>query len=342
MTKVIILQNDVKDYRKPVYNYLAKDYEILILHSGKASVEMHDSFREILIPSFKFGPFYLHKNVSFFTLISKFDVVIAMFDLRWPTYLLPLFFRHSPKYILWGHRYSKNKLCNAVRDILMKNADKILLYGYEEIDNMMRRGIDPDKIVVAPNTIYVPNHIDHSEVHKSSILFVGRLQERKKVDLLIDTFFQIQGDISRSITLDIIGGGDKEFYLKSLVRKLGIVNSVFFHGPCFDHAILSSFFSKALVYASPGPVGLAAIHSLAYGVPVLTINNSKHGPEFYLLKDGYNSLIASNRYDFLNSLKDICNKPNLARKLGKNAYKIYSEQRTLDKMIKGFREAIEN
>jgi glycosyltransferase involved in cell wall biosynthesis len=37
---------------------------------------------------------------------------------------------------------------------------------------------------------------------------------------------------------------------------------------------------------SPGCVGLSAVHSLAYGVPMLVARDEAHGPEQVVLRDG--------------------------------------------------------
>jgi len=63
MKKVIILQNLVPHYRKPVYNALALKYDVTILHSGNPSVTESDVYKEIIVKSNKIWKFYFQKNV---------------------------------------------------------------------------------------------------------------------------------------------------------------------------------------------------------------------------------------------------------------------------------------
>ncbi len=103
MKTILICQNEIMAYRKPVYNGLAEEYEVTVLHSGQPSVDAGDLYQEIIVPQKRVGPFHLQRGVSMRKRMQQYDVVIAMFDLRWPSYLLPLFFKRRAKYILWGH-----------------------------------------------------------------------------------------------------------------------------------------------------------------------------------------------------------------------------------------------
>jgi len=166
MKSVLILQNEIMEYRKSVYNGLAGDYEVVVVHSGRPSVKEGDLYREVITPQKLLWRFHLQPSSSLHKVIGNFDAVIAMFDLAWPAYLVPLFWRKRPKYILWGHRYSSNRIASTFRDLLMKRADRLLMYGDEEVERMIARGVDPAKIVIAWNTIQVRNHQDYSGAQK--------------------------------------------------------------------------------------------------------------------------------------------------------------------------------
>ena len=341
MKSVLILQNKLVEYRRAIFNFLAAYYDVVILHSGRPATGVADHYREIIVPQTKLGPFHFQRYATIRETQQRFDVVIAMFDLHWPAYLLSLLYRERPKYILFGHRYSGNWIANVLRDSLMRRADRLLMYGAEEIGRMIERGIDPGKIVVAPNTIHVANHEDHSGALKRSLLFVGRLQERKRIDLIIESFARLQGRISDEIVLDIVGSGKLETALQRRAIDLGLSRKVVFHGRIDDHERLSTLFSDAYAYVSPGPVGLGVLHSFAYGVPVLTMRSGRHGPEFHNLRHAHNAMICESVENLDEAMEWVCNEPGLARELGRNAYSHYRGKRTLEHMIAGFRKAIE-
>ena len=241
---ILILQNEIKEYRRPVYNGLAEFYNVTVLHSGRPSVKDGDLYREIVLPARLMGPLHLQPGSPLNRTIKAFDVVIAMFDLGWPGYLVPLFQRSRTKYILWGHWYSTARLANFARDLLMKRADRLLLYGSEEIERMVERGIAREKIVVAPNTVHIASHRDYSEEHKSSLLFVGRLQagsrrNSKRADILLKVFADLQGRIGKDIYVDIVGNGEEQELLRLLAARLGISDKVSFHGHIDDDRVLN-------------------------------------------------------------------------------------------------------
>lgn len=364
MKSVLILQNEIMEYRKPVYNGLAAFYDVTVLHSGRPSVKEGDRYREVIVPGRRLWRFHLQPGSPLNGMIGEFDAVIAMFDLAWPAYLAPLFWRKRPKYILWGHWYSTNQFANVFRDFLLKRADQLLMYGGEEIDRMIAQGIAPAKIIVAPNTVHVPEHKDYSSSPKNSLLFVGRLQggsrrNSKRADLLLESFAAIKGRISEDVVVDIVGGGDESGTLKRLADKLGIAEKVKFHGHIDDNRILTGLFAKAIAFVSPGHVGLSVLQSFAHGVPVVTGKAIQHrretqhlhnvltgtpviiGPEYYNLRDGHNALLVEKQPELNAAMERLCNDRDLAARLGHNAYQHYVNERPLSRMLEGFRKAIE-
>ena len=345
MKKLLILQNLILPYRKPVYNGLARNYDVTVLHSGTPTVEPEDTYKEILVPVRRLGPFFIQNGIFREISSGKYDVIIAMFDLRWPAYILPVLKsrRRYGRWIFWGHGYGRMRAGNYIRDWLMKKVDAILLYGRETIGEMIRRGVQADKIFVADNTIHVPNHRDCSGHTKSSLLFVGRLQERKKIDLLIEAVARIREKIPENVCLEIVGDGEIRNFLHEKVRELNLKEKVVFHGRVDQHDLLMEFFSRAYAYVSPGYVGLGVLHSFAYGVPVLTHDKSEiHAPEFENLKHRHNAIIYGSDKELEDAMIEICNSPSLTTTFGRNAYNLYSKERTLETMLDGFKKAIED
>ena len=342
MKKILILQNTIMEYRKPVYNGLAQWYDVTVLHAGPESAGPDDRYREIIAPQRRIGPFHVQRGAQIRRRMRNYDAVIAMFDLRWPTYLLPLLSQKKrPRIILWGHRYSGNEVANRARNFLMKHADKLLMYGDEEIERMVARGIDRSRIVLAWNTIHVPNHQDTSKSNKTGLLFIGRLQPSKKVHQLIEALANLQGRIADEITVEIIGSGEEETLLRETAKRMGISEKVHFHGRIDDPELLLAHFKKAVTHVSPGPIGLSALHSFAYGVPVIANVKERNGPEFCNLRHGHNALLVETQEEMEQAIEKLCNDRAYAARLGHNAYLHYVEKRALSRMLEGFREAIE-
>ncbi len=342
MKNVLILQNNIFPYRKDLFNKLSDYYNITILHSGEVSKNENDKYTEIITKTIKAGPLYFQLGVRDELRKVNYDVIIAMFDIRWINNILALYVHKSMKFIYWGHRYSKYSIVNLLREKLLKKSDAVLLYSDKEIKRLIDAGILKNKIFVANNTIYVGNSKDFSTHPKNSFLFVGRAQKRKRVDILIKAFYNTLQRLPDNVTLDIVGSGKENEKLIKLVESLGLKKRIKFHGQITEEDDLIQYFKKAFAYVSPGPVGLGVLHSLAYGVPVVTNINGKHGPEFDNIVHNENGLTYSTNGELEKILISLAQEKSLSKKLGKNAYNYYSQKRKLEQMAQGFIDAIES
>lgn len=339
---VIFLQNTLMHYRKPLYNGLAKEFTIVVVHSGGSNVGAEDKFSEVVLPLKRIGPFFNQTGLGDTIREHNPDVVVGMFDLRWPSILKYILKDNNFRYITWGHRYSRSFVANWFRNVLLRRAVGNVLYGTEELDRILANGVSAHKIFVAPNTIEVSNAQNLSQAKKTSFLYVGRAQGRKRIGELIRAFAQIIDEIAADVTVDIVGEGEENKTLMALAEKLGISNRVVFHGRIVDEEKLLPLFRKAFAYVSPGDVGLGVLHSLAYGVPVVTQREGRHGPEFHNLDNGGNSIIYQDGSELKNILLDFALDVTKSKRLGENAYQYYANKRSLTLMIQGFSNAIEN
>jgi len=112
------------------------------------------------------------------------------------------------------------------------------------------------------------------------VFFVGRLTQRKRLDLLVGALERLHQD-GRQVNLLLIGGGPAEQELRALVAAAGLADWTVFKGPCYEESTLGRYILLGDICVSPGEVGLTAIHSMAYGRPVITHDDFDHqGPEF--------------------------------------------------------------
>ena len=125
------------------------------------------------------------------------------------------------------------------------------------------------------------------------ILFVGRIEPLKGVDILINAAAMIESDVDCTV---LIVGGDASSKaqvekLRSLAREKGIEHRVAFVG-AVDHEKLPLYYSAADVCVIPShyeSFGLVAIEAMASGVPVVAsrvgglTDTVKHGETGYLI-----------------------------------------------------------
>jgi len=333
--KIIILQDKILNYRVPVYEALSDNFDIIVLHSGPQASS--NKFKQVVLKTVKINNFVWALNLS--NEINKLnpDAVIVMFDLHWVNYCL-FSLKSSYKTILWGNRYNRKELLNKVKNVFLNRADAILQYSDADDEKFMHYHLDMNKVFKAWNTVKVSNHEDCSELKKTSILYVGRAQPRKKIDLLLRAYAEMGKEFKEIFSIDIIGAGAHNEVLMNLSSELGINEYVNFHGPVYSESELKHYFNKAVCYFSPGPVGLGLVHAQAYGVPVVTCNNEYHGPEFRSLTLA-NSIVYSDHSEIFDVLSSL-NNNNVMKELGRKSYDTYLTKSNFSVMINGFTQAI--
>ncbi|NIO36236.1 glycosyltransferase [Candidatus Bathyarchaeota archaeon] len=138
-------------------------------------------------------------------------------------------------------------------------------------------GTNESKIEIIPNGIntrlYAPNQMNLLEerwgITPPVVLFVGRLDEEKGIEYLLQAFSKVIADIPEA-KLVVVGRGPKEMELKSLTRNLGLPN-VFFLG-AVENRLMPSIYVGCEVFVLPSlrePFGNVVIEAMAAGKPVI-------------------------------------------------------------------------
>jgi len=342
MKKVLIVQRHIPHYRRPVYDELSKYYEVTVLHSGPPCEGEGALFREIVTPARSFGPLRWQSAVIREIRSGTYSAAVAMFDIRWVMNVAAPFVCGRCRLLYWGHGYSERPLANSFRDFLMCRAAGVILYSEAARQRALANGVPASKLFVAPNTMVIDNHADGSAAEKETFIFSGRLQARKKVGEFIRAFAEVVPLLPPHVRIDIVGSGPELEALQSLAAACGLSERVTFHGTVLDADVLRPLFHRAIAYVSPGPVGLGVLHSFAYGLPVVTNHAGRHGPEFGDIADGENGLLYHTVEDLKKILVDLFADRARAAELGRNAYAFFVNERSLERMVAGYRDAIDN
>ncbi len=169
-----------------------------------------------------------------------------------------------------------------VENLLVSRVDRILAFTADEVGHLHNLyAADSGKISVIPPGVdlnrFRPIAVNRAKAKigipsgRRLILFVGRLDPIKRVEVLLKAFSRIN---RRRIHLLIVGGesdDDNFTRLKSQAKKLGIADHVSFLGQR-DQKILPAYYSAAemtVVPSSYESFGLVALESMACGTPVV-------------------------------------------------------------------------
>ncbi|MGA9531619.1 MAG: glycosyltransferase family 4 protein [Anaerolineales bacterium] len=164
------------------------------------------------------------------------------------------------------------------------------------------------------------------------LLFVGRLQERKGLDRLL----QAAASLDRPVELRIVGDGPARSSLESLAQAA-------LPGAVFDGALqgeaLADAFRWADLFVLPGTGGLAVQQAMAYGLPVIVAEGD--GTQRDLVRPENGWLVPAGDQPALAAVIEgaLSDPAGLVQK-GAASYRIVAEEINLDQMTRVFVETI--
>ena len=222
------------------------------------------------------------------------------------------------KSFLWSHGWygDEKGIKKMFKKLFFGLSHKILLYGNYAKNLMIKEGIDAGKLETIYNSLDYETQVsirqelkdtliykNHFQNEYPVLLYIGRIQARKKIELLVEAVSRLKKKGVGS-NLVIIGKENEGNNIPEEIDKLNLNDNVWLYGPCYDERIIGELVYNAHVCVVPGDIGLTAMHSLVYGTPVITHDNFiNHGPEFESIQPGING-------DFFieNSIDDLTEK----------------------------------
>ena len=253
----------------------------------------------------KIGPFYWvkgllslmrHKEYNHFLMMGHSRNLSTLVFL-----LLKKIFYPNKKAYLWTHGFygKESGIEKPIKKLLLKSADGLFLYGNYARDLMLKMGFAPDKMHVIHNSLnydaqlklrqeIIPSTLYQDYFGNSNpvIIFIGRLNPIKKLDMIIESLHQLNLK-GEKYNLVFVGDGPVKEDLLLLVSNYNLRDQVWFYGACYDEKVNAELVTNADLCIAPGNVGLTAMHSLMFGCPVITHDNfSLQMPEFESIYEG--------------------------------------------------------
>ena len=188
--------------------------------------------------------------------------------------------------LFWTHGWVRDErgLKRLVRNSFYRLAHGLLLYGNRARAIGLRNGFSQENLYVIYNSLNYPQQRKLRETIGRSrltsirsrffndpaspvMICTGRLNKLKRIDLLLEAMSLLR-DEGLNTSLLLVGEGPERSALKEMAFDRGL--SVYFFGACYEEERLAELIMSSNLTVSPGQVGLTAMHSLAYGVPVVT------------------------------------------------------------------------
>lgn len=207
--------------------------------------------------------------------LNEINADIVNFNYRWaPSYTKDLR-KYTKKKIftyhnVWGEGIGIYNILSNINDSLfgrtLKTFDHIIAVSGYIRDDLIKRGISPDKITVACPCL--EQYPKLSGVEEDYILSLGRLVRTKGLDYLIEAMQYVD------TKLILCGMGPDANRLKRKIKKLGISDKIEMRGWVSEEE-KNFLMSRCKIFVMPSlyeSYGLTALESMAHGRPIVCTN----------------------------------------------------------------------
>ncbi len=281
---------------------------------------------------------------------GKYRVMVAEYNPRVLTNLAACLYAKSlgMQFIWWGHgiRPRTSPKLIPLYQKMASLADAMILYSGPGADQLAELGVPREKMFVAWNAIDIDDINAHAQAWEATtrtrVLYIGRLIAEKKIDLLIRAFALALPKLPPEAKLTLVGEGPERQHLEDVVKELKIESKVEFAGSMYGQADLAPYFNTSWVSVSPGYIGLSAIHSLGYGVPMLVADKEPHSPEIAAIEDGVNAqyFTANDPQALADGLVRMASQPGKLAEMSQAGRLRVQQQFSIPAMVQAFEQAV--
>lgn len=214
----------------------------------------------------------------------------------------------------------------------IRQFDALIAYSQRGADEYAALGFPRQKIFVAHNSVsatpisepdYRPSTVD-----RFTILFVGRLQARKRIDSLLRACAQLE----TNPRLVIVGDGPERNQLESVAKEF--YRSAEFIGARHGTE-LKPYFTEADLFVLPGTGGLAVQEAMSYGLPVIVAQGDGTQDDLVRKENGW-QIPPDDFGALLSTMKDALSDVARLRRMGEESYRIVKEEINVEKMVETF------
>lgn len=300
--------------------------------------------------------FYLLWQTGLLDWLRKWDPGALIIEAN-PRYLstyLAIRWMHARKRIVigWGlgaESYSGiiSVILNPLRRSFLKSLDGVIAYSHKGGNQYSLEGVPEERIFIATNAVTgKPNQPPPKRTlgfnGAPKVIFVGRLQSRKRIDCLIKACATMSKE--KQPRLWIVGDGPERENLENMARET--YPQTEFKGALHSER-LRELLNAADLFVLPGTGGLAVQEAMAHALPVVVglgdgtqedlvrvSRDSGIGNGWFIKSGDINSLV-----DILNiALSDV----ERLRRMGAESHRIVSEEINIEVMVEVFIQALNN
>ena len=225
------------------------------------------------------------------------------------------------------------------RQSMLRSLDAVIAYSRGGAEQYRLLGMPAERVFVASNAVVrrpaqPPLERPLTDSTPLTVLVVGRLQKRKRVDHLLYACASLPPE--RQPRLLIAGEGPEREALETLARE--VYPRAEFLGARFG-ADLEPYFAVADLFVLPGTGGLAVQQAMAHALPVIVARGDGTQDDLVRPENGWQ--IAP---DDLEALKTALNlalsDPGRLRRMGQEAFRVVAQEINVNVMVEVFLKAL--
>lgn len=294
-------------YRLPIYQKMAESFDVEFYLGDKAGTNIK-TFNYSDLKGYKrtlkrvgiFGNWYWMSGVCGLA-FKKYDTYIVTGEpfcvSVWIFLILAKLQRKTT--IAWTHGWygRETGIKKVIKKTFFRLFSKTMCYNDYSRSLMVQQGFNGNKLFVIHNSLdydaqlKLRHQIISSDIYtrhfgnnNKTLLFIGRLTEVKRLDMLIQAVAKLKLE-GKQYNIVLVGDGVMKDALQKQAAEAGV--NVWFYGACYDERTNAELIYNADLCVAPGNVGLTAMHTMVFGTPVITHNDFKwQMPEFEAIKAG--------------------------------------------------------
>lgn len=348
-------QRVLPSYRVPFFEMLAQACESMSLFAGKPRPSEGITPGQLPITNYHFahnlhlfsGPLYLCYQQGLVDWLEKTnpDALIVEANPRYLATPSALRWMHARGWKVIGWGLGSPPLAGPLAGLrqsrrvhFLAQFDGLISYSQRGAEEYASLGFPREKIFVAMNAV-APRPTSSPDLRpstfdKPTILFVGRLQARKRVDWLL----RCCAEMESKPRLVIVGDGPERESLEALAREA--YPSAEFAGAKHGEE-LKPYFAAADLFVLPGTGGLAVQEAMAHGLPVIVAKGD--GTQDDLVREGKNGwqIPPEDYAALLRVTREALTDGGRLRRMGEESFRIVSEEINLEAMVATFVRALE-
>jgi len=234
--------------------------------------------------------------------------------------------------ITWHEIWGKRQWINYAGKIgiigwfIEKVVSRLSRYNIFVSEFMRERGVNILGIK-RENTVVIANGVEYNRLSEiedikkeSQIIYVGRLIEHKRVDLLIEAFSDVVKKFSE-YSLKIVGNGPEYINLELKIKNLELTDKVIFTG-FLERSNLEKEIKKSKILILPSEregMGIVIVESMGLGTPVIALD-SEYSAAKCIIRNGDNGILVKNRNEMSDAIIRLLTDDELYNKLIDNGY----------------------